>query len=127
MNAATTHANLYDVLLERGLVAQATDEKIRGRLDSPVSAYIGFDPTADSLHVGSLVPDHGPGPPAALRAQAGRPRRRSDGLVGDPSGKTQARRMLSADDIDTTPVRSRSRSAAIVDFEGTATLPGRRW
>ena len=49
-------SNLYDTLNERGFIAQSTDENIRERLATPQTAYIGFDPTADSLHVGSLVP-----------------------------------------------------------------------
>ena len=56
MTVPTTTANLYDVLHERGLVSQCTDEKIRDRVSQSVAAYCGFDPTADSLHVGSLVP-----------------------------------------------------------------------
>ncbi|MFW5733613.1 MAG: 4Fe-4S dicluster domain-containing protein, partial [Oceanidesulfovibrio sp.] len=73
---------------------------IRDRLASAVTAYIGFDPTADSLHVGSLVPimalawlqrcGH---KPLALVGGA-------TGLVGDPSGKTEARRMLTREQID---------------------------
>ena len=116
MNAATTHANLYDILLERGLVAQATDEKIRGRLASPVTAYIGFDPTADSLHVGSLVPvmalawlqrcGH---KPLALVGGA-------TGLVGDPSGKTEARRMLTREEIDANAAAIAKQIASIVRF-----------
>ncbi|MEM6259772.1 MAG: tyrosine--tRNA ligase [Planctomycetota bacterium] len=100
MAAPTTTANLYDVLHERGLVSQCTDEKIRERLRKPVAAYCGFDPTADSLHVGSLVPIMGLAhlqrcghKPVVLVGGA-------TGLVGDPSGKTEARRMLSAEDIN---------------------------
>ncbi|MEM9110946.1 MAG: tyrosine--tRNA ligase [Planctomycetota bacterium] len=100
MAAPTTTANLYDVLHERGLVSQCTDEKIRERLSKPVAAYCGFDPTADSLHVGSLVPIMGLAhlqrcghKPVVLVGGA-------TGLVGDPSGKTEARKMLSAEDIN---------------------------
>jgi len=92
-------ANLYDTLAERGLVSQCTDDNIRDRLARRVAAYCGFDPTADSLHVGSLVPIMGLAhlqrcghKPVVLVGGA-------TGLVGDPSGKTEARKMLSADDI----------------------------
>lgn len=92
--------NLYDALNERGLVSQCTDENIHKRLTKPVSAYCGFDPTADSLHVGSLVPIMGLAhlqrfghKPVVLVGGA-------TGLVGDPSGKTEARKMLSAEDIN---------------------------
>ena len=100
MTASTRTDNLYDVLAERGLVSQCTDEKIRERLAKPVAAYCGFDPTADSLHVGSLVPIMGLAhlqrcghKPVVLVGGA-------TGLVGDPSGKTEARQMLSAEDIN---------------------------
>ncbi|XAM00487.1 tyrosine--tRNA ligase [Phycisphaeraceae bacterium D3-23] len=100
MTTTTTTDNLFDVLQSRGLVAQCTDEKIRERLSKPVTAYIGFDPTADALHVGSLVQmmllahvqrcGH---KPVALVGGA-------TGLVGDPSGKTDARQMLTPDTIN---------------------------
>lgn len=100
MSSVSTEMNLYDVLHERGLVSQCTDEKIRQRLSKPVAAYCGFDPTADSLHVGSLVPIMGLAhlqrcghKPVVLVGGA-------TGLVGDPSGKTQARQMLSPEQID---------------------------
>lgn len=92
--------NLFDVLQRRGMVAQCTDDKIRERLSKPVTAYIGFDPTADALHVGSLVQmmilahvqrcGH---KPVALVGGA-------TGLVGDPSGKTDARQMLTPEIIN---------------------------
>jgi tyrosyl-tRNA synthetase len=92
--------NLYDILTERDLVAQTTDADIRQRLATPLSAYIGFDPTADSLHVGSMVPIMGlthlqrcGHQPLVLVGGA-------TGLIGDPSGKTEARKMLTAADIE---------------------------
>ena len=53
-------SNLYDTLSERGFIAQSTDENIRERLATPQTAYIGFDPTADSLHV-VIGANHGSG------------------------------------------------------------------
>ena len=92
--------NLYDVLSERGFIAQSTAADIRTRLEKPIVAYCGFDPTADSLHVGSLVPIMGlrwlqqlGHKPLVLVGGA-------TGLVGDPSGKTEARKMLTREDID---------------------------
>ena len=121
MTAVSTTDNLYDVLLERGLVAQATDEKLRDRLASPVTAYVGFDPTADSLHVGSLVPimamawlqrcGH---KPLALVGGA-------TGLVGDPSGKTEARRMLTREQIDANAAAIAKQIESIVRFDRDAT------
>lgn len=91
--------NLYDILVERDLIHSSTDEEIRERLSKPLTAYIGFDPTADSLHVGSLVPvmalawlqrcGHRP---IALVGGA-------TGMVGDPSGKTSARSMLTLEEV----------------------------
>jgi tyrosyl-tRNA synthetase len=49
--------NIYDVFAERGFIEQVSDEKlVRELLERPTACYIGFDPTATSLHVGSLVP-----------------------------------------------------------------------
>ncbi len=98
----TPTENVFDVLTQRGLIAQCTesDDVIRERLSIPTTVYCGFDPTADSLHVGSLVPmlalthlqraGHHP-----LVVVGG-----GTALVGDPSGKTEARQMLSRDQID---------------------------
>ncbi len=93
-------ANLFDILDERGFVAQSTDERMRERLASPVTAYIGFDPTADSLHLGHLVPimglrwlQHCGHTPLIVVGGA-------TALVGDPSGKSESRRMLCREEID---------------------------
>ncbi|MEE4311454.1 MAG: tyrosine--tRNA ligase, partial [candidate division KSB1 bacterium] len=89
-------ANVYDVLKERGLIQQTTDEneirEILGR--KKITCYIGFDPTANSLHAGSLLPimvlmhmqRHGHRPIAVLGG--------GTAMVGDPSGKTEMRQML---------------------------------
>ncbi len=95
----TTEVNAYDVLAERGLIAQQTDERLRQRLARPVTAYAGFDPTAESLHVGHLLPIMGL---AHLQRCGHRPIALvggATGLVGDPSGKTEARRMLREDQV----------------------------
>lgn len=120
MTASTT-ANLYDILSERGLVSQCTDENIRKRLAKPLAAYCGFDPTADSLHVGSLVPIMGLAhlqrcghKPVVLVGGA-------TGLVGDPSGKTEARKMLTAQDIDHNAQQIAKQIGRIVDFNNTDT------
>ncbi|MFN3168373.1 MAG: tyrosine--tRNA ligase [Phycisphaeraceae bacterium] len=116
-----TTANLYDVLHERGLVSQCTDDKIRERLAKPVSAYCGFDPTADSLHVGSLVPIMGLAhlqrcghKPVVLVGGA-------TGLVGDPSGKTEARQMLSAEDINHNAQSIAKQIGRVVRFDDSQT------
>ncbi|MBW1708699.1 MAG: tyrosine--tRNA ligase [Deltaproteobacteria bacterium] len=93
--------NLYDILLERGFIYQSTDENdLRDLLDrEQVKIYIGFDPTADSLHVGSLIP-------VMSLAWAQRTGHRpivivggGTAMVGDPSGKTEMRQMISLEEI----------------------------
>ncbi len=94
--------NVFDILQERGFIAQATDEdalrKILG--EEQITFYIGFDSTADSLHAGSLVTIM-----AMMHLQ--RAGHRPIGLVGggttmvgDPSGRTELRQMLSKEQID---------------------------
>ena len=109
--------NLYDVLAQRGLVSQTTDEKIRERLSKPVTLYIGFDPTADSLHVGSMVP-------IMVLAHAQRCGHKpiavvggGTGLIGDPSGKTESRKMLTLEDIRHNAECIGKQIGMIVDFD----------
>ena len=88
--------NVLDILRARGFIEQTThDEALRDYLSSKqVTCYIGFDPTASSLHVGSLVPimslahmqRNGHRPIALVGG--------GTGLVGDPSGKTEMRKLL---------------------------------
>jgi len=93
--------DVLDVLAERGFIEQVTDEKgIRESLLRPTTCYIGFDPTAPSLHVGSLVPimalahmqrcGHRP-----IALMGG-----GTGLVGDPSGKIEMRKVLTKGEIE---------------------------
>lgn len=94
-------ANAFDVLKDRGFVQQVTDEAaVRTLFDAgPVTAYVGYDPTADSLHVGHLfttmalihLEQLGHVPIALLGG--------GTAMVGDPSGKTEMRQMLSAETI----------------------------
>jgi len=93
--------NVYDELVERGFIAQVTDaDAVREALSQPgVVFYVGFDSTATSLHAGSLVPIM-----AMLHLQrAGHvPIFLTGGgttMVGDPSGKSEMRQMLSEDEI----------------------------
>jgi len=92
----------YEVLKERGFIEQVTDETLIKELfgAGPVTCYIGFDPTATSLHIGSLVPImalahmqlHGNKPIALVGG--------GTGLIGDPSGKTELRQVLTLEQID---------------------------
>ena len=93
--------NVLDVFAERGFLERVTDEGgLRNALEAPVTCYIGFDPTASSLHVGNLVQimslvhmqQDGHRPIALLGG--------GTGLVGDPSGKTEARQLLTREIIE---------------------------
>ena len=94
-------SNAFDILTERGFVAQSTDAPgVRALMErEKITYYIGFDPTASSLHCGSLVP-------IMAMAQLQRAGHKPVGLigggtamVGDPSGKTEMRQMLSFEAI----------------------------
>lgn len=94
-------ANLFEVLRERGFIQQVTDEENLSRIlsEQKVTAYVGFDPTADSFHVGSLIPimalvhlqRHGHFPIVVLGE--------GTAMIGDPSGKTEMRQMLYREQI----------------------------
>ena len=103
-------ANLVDILRERGFIEQTThDEELRDHFDTHrVTGYIGFDPTASSLHIGSLVPIMSL---AHMQRQGHRPIALvggGTGMVGDPSGKTEMRKLLSLRRSITTPPASKS-------------------
>jgi len=93
--------SVYDTLLERGFVAQCSDEAaLRERLAAgPVAVYIGFDPSAPSLHLGSLVPmmalKHLQRAGHRVLAVVGG----ATGMIGDPSGRSEERSLLSEDQI----------------------------
>ncbi len=93
--------NVLDVLAERGFIEQLTDEKaVRESLLRPTTCYIGFDPTAPSLHVGSLVPIMAL---AHMQRNGHRPIALAGGgtgLVGDPSGKIEMRKVLTKEEIE---------------------------
>ena len=93
--------NPFEILKERGFIYQCTDEENLPRLfdQERVTAYVGFDATANSLHVGSLVPIMAL---AWLQRVGHRPVGLVGGgttMVGDPSGKTEARQMLTPEAI----------------------------
>jgi tyrosyl-tRNA synthetase len=114
--------NAFDTLKERGFVAQTNDEaSIRAALGgNPLTYYIGFDPTASSLHCGSLVPIMAM---AHLQRAGHQPVALVGGgtaAVGDPSGKTEMRQMLSYEDIAANGRGILGQIARYLDLEGGA-------
>ncbi len=115
---------VLDAFLERGFVEGVTDESaLRSALKKPVTCYIGFDPTAGSLHVGSLVQimslvhmqRNGHRPIALLGG--------GTGLVGDPSGRTEARKILTREIINRNARALKTLMSRYLDFsEGQALL-----
>lgn len=117
--------NVFDELQERGMIAQCTnEEKVRELLgNGQVTFYIGFDPTADSLHVGHfvqlMVMAHlqraGHRPMALLGG--------GTGMVGDPSGKTDMRKMMTPETIAYHVECFKKQMSRFVDFsEGKALM-----
>jgi len=108
---------VYDTLAERGFVEQVTDEAtVPEILKGQLTCYIGFDPTASSFHVGSLVPimalahmqRHGHRPIALVGG--------GTGLVGDPSGKQEMRQILSHEEISQNADAQKKQFSLFLDF-----------
>jgi tyrosyl-tRNA synthetase len=121
LRAAAIYPAAVSILEElqwRGLVADCTDTaELTKKLSTPITLYCGFDPTADSLHVGNLVPL------LALRrfqllghfpiAVAGG----ATGSIGDPSGKSQERQLLTKEVLDNNIASVKVQLAKLLDFE----------
>ncbi len=110
--------NVFDELEERGFVEQTTDRAaVRTLLEKPATCYIGFDPTARSLHLGSLVPIMSL---AHMQRAGHRPIALVGGgtaLVGDPSGKTEMRRIMTRKEIDDNAEGIRNQLSRFLDLE----------
>ncbi len=116
-----TNTELYKVLKERGLLYQCTDEEaLQKRLESgePITLYEGTDPTMDSLHIGHCVPY------CILRRfqKAGHKvvllMGGATACIGDPTGKTEMRKMLSKEDLDKNIEKIKSSLSVFLDFDG---------
>lgn len=109
--------NIYDLFEERGFIEQVTDDKgLRELFESPVTCYIGFDPTASSFHVGSLVPIMSL---AHMQREGHRPIALVGGgttLVGDPSGKTEMRQILTMEQINENAEGIKKQLSRFLDF-----------
>ncbi len=108
--------NIIDCLKERGLLDAMTSEELPRLLENPAKVYLGFDPTADSLHIGSLVgivilrwfQKHGHTPVVIVGGATAR--------IGDPSGKSVERPLLDAAAIDYNVARIKRHFDAVLDF-----------
>jgi tyrosyl-tRNA synthetase len=110
--------SILEELKWRGLIADCTDAaELEKKISAPITLYCGFDPTADSLHVGNLVPllalrrfqslGHNP---VAVAGGA-------TGSIGDPSGKTQERQLLTKEILDHNIASVKVQLAKLLDFE----------
>lgn len=118
---AKVDTNLYNNLKERGLLYQCTDEEaLKKMLESgePITVYEGTDPTADSLHIGHCVPY------TILRRfqQAGHKvlvlMGGATASIGDPSGKSEMRKMLTYDEVNSNIEKIKSTLSIFLNFEG---------
>ena len=114
----TPMTNVYDILQQRGYIEQSTDEGIRDLLgNESVTFYIGFDPTADSLHVGHFIQ-------IMVMAHMQRAGHRpialfggGTGMIGDPSGRTDMRKMMTQETILENIAAFRKQMSRFIDFD----------
>ncbi len=112
--------NVYDVLKERGFIKQTIyDDELYKKLGSEsVTFYVGFDPTADSLHIGHYIPimamawmqKYGHRPIALFGG--------GTGMIGDPSGRSDMRKMLTKEDISHNIDCFKKQMSRFIDFSG---------
>src|SRR5262244_3425008 len=112
--------NLYDEIEWRGMLYEATPDLREVLAKEKVTAYIGFDPSAPSLHVGSLLPvmalarlqrfGHSP-----IAIAGG-----GTGLIGDPSGKTQERQLLTTEQVEENLQGIKTQLSRFLDFNATS-------
>jgi tyrosyl-tRNA synthetase len=116
--------NVFDVLTERGFIEQVSDaEGLRAAVERPITCYVGFDPSASSFHVGSLVPimalahmqRHGH---RVIAIMGG-----GTGMIGDPSDKDEMRKLMTVEQIDAHVMALKGQMARLIDFsEGRALM-----
>jgi tyrosyl-tRNA synthetase len=115
--------SLFALLEERGLVDATAGDKLEERLKKPLKVYVGFDPTADSLHLGNFLAivvlswfqRFGHTPVVLLGGATGR--------IGDPSGKSKERPLLDDKTIEHNIASIRKNFEGVLDFSGKLPMP----
>ena len=112
-------SNAMDILRERGFIKQVTfeDDLYKAFDEGMVTFYTGFDPTADSLHIGHYIPIMAM---AHLQRAGHRPialMGGGTGMIGDPSGKSDLRKVLTVEDIDNNVAHIRQQMSRFLDFD----------
>lgn len=116
--------HILDILKDRGFIAQMTfEEELYKQLEQPTTFYVGFDPTADSLHIGHYIPIMAM---AHMQRAGHRPIALMGGgtaMIGDPSGKTDMRKMMTVETIDSNVAHIKQQMSRFLDFsEGKAII-----
>lgn len=116
--------HILDILKERGFIAQVTyEEELYKQLEQPTTFYVGFDPTADSLHIGHYIPIMAM---AHMQRAGHKPIALMGGgtaMIGDPSGKTDMRKMMTVETIDNNVAHIKQQMSRFLDFgEGKAII-----
>ena len=116
--------HILDVLKERGFIAQVTfEDELYEQLKEPTTLYVGFDPTADSLHIGHYIPIMAM---AHMQRAGHRPialMGGGTGMIGDPSGKSDMRKMMTTETIDANVASIKKQMSRFLDFgEGGAII-----
>ncbi len=120
----TMAQHILDILKDRGFIAQVTyEEDLYKQLENPTTFYVGFDPTADSLHIGHYIPIMAM---AHMQRAGHKPIALMGGgtaMIGDPSGKTDMRKMMTVETIDNNVAQIKQQMARFLDFsEGQAII-----
>ena len=109
--------HILDILKERGFIAQMTfEDELYEQLKSPTTFYVGFDPTADSLHIAHYIPIMAM---AHMQRAGHKPIALMGGgtaMIGDPSGKTDMRKMLTVETIDRNVDCIKKQMSRFLDF-----------
>ena len=109
--------HILDILKDRGFIAQTTfEDELYEQLKEPTTFYVGFDPTADSLHIGHYIPIMAM---AHMQRAGHKPIALMGGgtaMIGDPSGKTDMRKIMTVETIDHNVECIRKQMSRFLDF-----------